>query len=117
VATQEIKREEWGTFFDTFSRKHEGWVASLEVLSPELGAQGETNEMPLEGISIASGNEGPTAIAISFAGDPDNHIEHLITQPEHVWIDETRGESMAALEIESKDEIKTVLTFRTAQED
>ncbi|CAN5438101.1 hypothetical protein BH20ACI3_BH20ACI3_19140 [soil metagenome] len=41
MPTQEIPRDEWKTFLDTFSRQHEGWLATLEVLGTDIGAQQE----------------------------------------------------------------------------
>lgn len=112
MPTQEIPRDEWNTFFDVFSRQHEGWLATLEVFGPDIGAQEEAHELPLEGISIASGNNGTHAIAIDLGKTPD-HITHTITEPEHVWLEQTSGGANAALEIESKDETKTLLRFRS----
>ncbi len=39
MTTQEIPRDERKIFFDTFSRRHEGWLATLEVLGIEIWAQ------------------------------------------------------------------------------
>lgn len=38
MPTQEIPRQEWNNFFDSFSRQHEGWLATLEIFGPEIGA-------------------------------------------------------------------------------
>jgi hypothetical protein len=113
MPTQEIPRDEWNNFFDVFSRQHEGWLATLEVFGPEIGAQEEAHELPLEGISIASGNKGTDAIAIDLGKTPEDHFTHRITEPEHVWLEQTSGGANAALEIESENETKTLLRFRS----
>jgi hypothetical protein len=64
MPTQEIPRDEWTTFLDTFSRQHEGWLSSLEILGTDIGAQQEALDLPLEGIS-ASRDSAPETIAIS----------------------------------------------------
>ena len=120
MPTQEIPRDEWDNFFYVFSQQHEGWLATLEVFGPEIGAQEEAHELPLEGISIDSGNNGTRAIAIDLGKTPDQ-ITHTIAEPEHVWLEQTSGGADAALEIgfmisleiESKDETKTLLRFRS----
>jgi hypothetical protein len=114
MPTQEIPRTEWNNFFDGFSRQHEGWLATLEVFSPEIGAQEEAHELPLEGISIASADESPNAIAINLGKPSEVHITHTITKPEHVWLEQTPGGANAALEIESENQTKTLLRFRSA---
>jgi hypothetical protein len=114
MPTREIPREEWNNFFDVFSRQHKDWLATLEVFSTDVGAQQEAFELPLEGISIASGHDGADGIAIDLGKSPEDHIMHTITAPEHVWIQQTPGGADAALEIESENQTKTLLRFRSA---
>jgi uncharacterized protein DUF5335 len=113
MSTQEIPRAEWNNFFDGFSRQHEGWLATLEIFAPDLGAQEEAHELPLEGISIAAGDESPIAISISLAQTSEDHVTHTITGPERVWLEQTLGGANAALEIESENQTKTLLRFRS----
>ena len=114
TTTKEIPRQEWNTFFDAFSRQHEGWLATLEIFAPDIGAQEEARELPLEGVSIASGNDAAEAIAISLGRDPADHVTHTVTGPEHVWLEQTAEGANAALEIESANDTKTLLRFRSA---
>jgi hypothetical protein len=48
MPTREIPREQWNNFFDSFNRQHEGWLATLEVFAPEIGAQQEARDLPFE---------------------------------------------------------------------
>ena len=114
MATREIPRENWNSFFDTFSRQHEGWLATLEVLGRDFGAQEEAHELPLEGVSISSGTNEAETIAISIGKTPENHISHTILKPAHVWLEQTQDGADAALEIESEDDSKTLLRFRSS---
>ena len=113
MSTQEIPREDWNNFFDVFSRQHEGWLATLEVFGPDVGAQEEAHELPFEGISIASEGNGADAIAINLGKTPEDHVTHTITKPEHVWLEQTSGGANAALEIESENQNKALLRFRS----
>jgi len=113
MATQEISRDEWTTFLDRFSRQHEGWLVTLEVFAPDIGAQEEARELPLEGISVASKDSEPTTIAISVGKTPEDHVTHTITEPTRVWLEQTSEGANAALEIESADGAKTLLRFRS----
>ncbi len=114
MPTQEIPREDWSNFFDVFSRQHEGWLATLEIFAPEVGAQEEAHELPLEGVSIASGGNADDAIAVNLGKTSENHVTHTIIKPEHVWLEQTSGGANAALEIESENQHKTLLRFRSA---
>jgi hypothetical protein len=113
MSTQEIPREEWQGFFEVFSRQHEGWLATLELLGSDMGAQEEAHELPLEGLSIDSGGKESEAIVISLGTTRRNHVTHTIMQPEHVWLEQTAEGANAALEIESSDESKALLRFRS----
>src|SRR5438128_10480979 len=99
MPTQEISRKEWNNFFDSFSRQHEGWLATLEVLGRDIGAQEEVHELPLEGVSIGSGINQPETIAISIGRTPDDHISHTITNPEHVRLEPAVDVADAALQL------------------
>jgi len=113
MPTQEIPREEWNTFFETFSRTHDGWLATLEIFGADIGAQEEAHELPLDGVSIAAESGGSKTIAISLGKAPDDHVSHLVDKPTHVWLEQTAEGANAALEIESEDESKTLLRFRS----
>jgi len=114
MPTQEIPPDQWKTFLDTFSRQHEGWLATLEVLGTDIGAQQEARDLPLEGITAASRDGAPEAIAISLGKTADNHVTHTITEPTRIWLEQTSQGANAALEIESADQVKTLLRFRSA---
>ena len=74
MQTQEIPRQEWNSFFDSFSRQHEGWLATLEVFGPEVGAQEEAHELPLESVSVASETDKSESIAINIGKTPKRQI-------------------------------------------
>src|SRR6266567_4551245 len=113
MLAQEIPPPEWTSFFDSFSRQHHGWLATLEVFGSEVGAQEEAHELPLEGVSVASEREAAESITISLGKTPEDHVSHTINQPAHVWLEQTSERVNAALEIESEDKSKTLLRFRS----
>jgi len=116
MPTQEIPRDEWAKFLEGYSRQHEGWLATLEIFGPEIGAQQEALDLPLEGITAASkdGNPSTVSISIVLGRNPDDHVTHTITDPTRLWLEQTSQGANAALEIESAGEVKTLLRFRSA---
>ena len=110
MQTQEIPREQWHGFFDSFSREHEGWLATLEFFSIDLGAQEEAHELPFEGISVDSGDQ---SVVINLAQTTQDNLTHTIDQPTRVWLQENTEGTGAALEIEANDNSKTLLSFRS----
>ena len=114
MKTKEIPRNEWSEFFDSFSRQHEGWLVTLEVLGLEIGAQVEERELALEGVvaewSEADGDE----ITIMIGAKPDDHITHRVSQPMSVSVEQTDEGADVALAIKGQDETTTLLRFRSA---
>jgi hypothetical protein len=113
METQEIPRDEWKSFFDVFSRQHEGWLATLEILGQEVDAQQEPRESPFKDITLTSVVGQSEAIAINLGKTPEDHVKHTVLEPTHVWLAQTAEGANAGLEIESADETKTLLRFRS----
>ena len=114
MATKEIPRDEWNPFLGAFSKQYEGWLATLEILSADIGAQQEARDLPFEGISFISIDSEPETIVISLGKAADDHVTHVVNKPTRVWLEQTVEGANAALEIESADDIKTLLRFRSS---
>ena len=109
METREIPRDEWTHFLDGFSRRHEGWLVTVEVLG-ENGAQIEARELPLTGIA-ADRDRGHT-ISILVGGRPEEDEGHIIRSPVSVRVEESDGVERA-LQIEGAQGAKTIVTFRS----
>ena len=114
MQTKEIPKNEWTGFFDSFSRRHEGWLVNLEIFGPEIGAQVEQREMALEGIIDESDEVAGNTIIIMTGAKPEGHITHSIIQPTAVSLEQTDEGADAALAIKSNDGTTTLLRFRSA---
>lgn len=112
MSTEEMEKSRWQSFFDAFSRQHEGWLVTLEVFDEAIGAQPEAREIIFEGISVSSQNGEPESIAINLGKKPDEHITHSIANPARVWVQQTSGGANEALEIEAADGTRTLLRIR-----
>lgn len=112
MQTREITRTEWPAFFDSFSRTHQGWLASLEIFGPDLGAQVEERELAFEGITDESNEQGNT-IMIMTAGRARDHVTHSISHPTEVSLEQTDEGADAALAIKSEDGVTALLRFRS----
>ena len=110
MQTRDIPREQWVRFFDDFSKNHEGWIVTLEVLGADIGDQEEANNLPLVGIS-ADVKARENRVEIIIGGRPDVDVTRFIERPKHIWVKEPRVPGDEAMEIESEDGIKTILNF------
>jgi hypothetical protein len=113
MPTKEIPNAEWPGFFDSFSRRHRGWLVTMEAFGPEIGDQIEARELPLEGVTLESNDPGRREIDIFIGSTPDSRISHKIVDATHVRVKQTDGGADEVLEIES-DGVTTLLRFRSA---
>jgi Family of unknown function (DUF5335) len=111
MSTREVTRNEWTSFFDVFSKQHEGWIASLEVLGDQVGAQQEAVELPFEGISIAEDER--QSLIINLGRTTEDHVSHTVERPRHVWLRQTDEGANDSLEIVEEGNQKTLLRFRS----
>ena len=111
---REIPREEWAEFLDIFSRQHEGWLITIEVLGAEIGAQVEAEGKPLEGITAELKGDGDDLISITVGLTPAEHVTHNITAPTHVRIEQAENGADMALQIKSSDGATTLVRLRSA---
>lgn len=113
MRTLEIDREHWIEALSDFSAIHEGWLVSLDVLSPAIGAQLEIRECPLLGVTVEP-HDGEHRITIAAARTAADHITHVIDAPTRIWLERTDRGADAALQIESADGVTRILRFRAA---
>jgi len=111
MRTRQVPRAEWVPFFDAFTRRHEGWLATVRVIDQKIGSQVEARDLPLEGIVPGSGKGD--SLSILLGKRPDANVEHPVERPEQVWVEITDRGAEAALEIISADNRRTILEFRT----
>jgi len=111
---REIPREGWDEFLDSFSRQHEGWLVTIEVLGAEIGAQMEAEGKPLEGITAELKGDGNDLITITIGLSRAEHVTHNITAPTHVRIEQAENGADMALQIESEGGATTLVRMRSA---
>ena len=114
MKTEEIPKDEWSGFFDTFSRKHDGWLVTLDIFGPEIGAQVVERGIALEGITNEWDQTEGNIIRIMTGVKPDDHVTHSIAHPTQVSLEQTDEGADAALAIKSEDGVTTLLRFRSA---
>jgi hypothetical protein len=112
MQTTQITKTEWPNFFNSFSRKHEGWLATLEIFGPDIGAQTEERELPFEGITDEWSEAKGDTITI-MAGKSDAHVTHTISRPTEVSLEQTDEGADTALAIKSSDGTTALLRFRS----
>jgi hypothetical protein len=111
METREIPPEDWLRFFDDFSKQHEGWIVTWEVLGPDLGDQEKTAGLPLVGVSADVKGRAPR-INVMVGDRLDAHVTHIIEAPKRVWFKPDEHPGHEAIEIESSDGRLALLSFQ-----
>jgi hypothetical protein len=124
MATLEVPPEEWQDFFDSFSRKHRGWLVDIDVFGKEHGKE-FVRRLPLDGIAVESlptcgrGTcEGDrcdrTVIELQLGHTAESHITHTILRPTSVKLKQTIHGADEVLEVHSRDGLATLVSFRSS---
>lgn len=108
----EISPKEWGSFLDSFSEQHEGWLMSISLL-PEIQTSAKANNYRLERISLDVGN-ATGGIRISVLRDDGNHLLYHVASPSRVILKRDSIGAHEGLDIASADGSVTSLRFRAA---
>jgi hypothetical protein len=107
---RELARESWREELDSFSRRHEGWIVSIQTRSPGGNTAVAAHDVPLQGVSPASPRSNDIAIIV---GGNRNHLTHEVHDPTALQIDLTANEAERALIIHDKDGTTTTIEFRS----
>ena len=109
METREIIRNQWQPFMEDFNRQHQGEIAAIQVIGEEIGAQYAAESLPFVGITSEDTGSEKGTLAILLGTEPNDHVEHRISAPTHLWVTSTRDRVKDTLEIEAADGTKTIL--------
>jgi len=80
MATHEIGRDAWPSYFEEFTQTHQGARVTVETVDAQSDPKISPRDRPFLGISYAQQGSDET-IALQLEGD----AAHTITAPKHVY--------------------------------
>jgi uncharacterized protein DUF5335 len=108
---REIPRSEWSSFFDSFSRMHEGWLIRLEEIAAPAGPTAvEARGLPLLG---ASYDHADDSILIAVGGRDGEHLTRDVPHPSRVIVEQNDEGIDEAVRIEEDGGQVTRVSFRS----
>ena len=110
MATREVPSYQWSTFFDEYTRTHQGQPVTLTMLDAGIGAQEETKGLPFVGVSTDR-KDGEPRVFVMVGDQPTGHLTHSIMNPVHIRIRQAEGEAPDTIEIEAADGARTLVCF------
>jgi hypothetical protein len=85
MATHEIAREDWSSFFSEFSRRHRDAEVAIEAVSPVDGVNEAANFMPFVDITFNEKGSNAGTISITSGADGGVNLTHTVTAPKQVY--------------------------------
>jgi hypothetical protein len=112
VNMQRIDRDDWPTFFDAFSKRHEGWIATTEILGEEAPRM-EVHELPFEGIVADVADTDTPDVTVLFGDEPGRYFAHHVRFPTDVAVETAHSETdeSEALRIATRSGDVLILRF------
>lgn len=78
MATHEIPRDQWESFFGVFSERRNGALVTIEIADPQKGPRKAETNQPLTGIAL----DDAGSVVLSLGGDA---ATRTITEPKAVY--------------------------------
>ena len=116
----QIRTDDWQKYLNDFSRRNAGRTARLEVLSADLGVQGnDVERLPFQGITLDKRSSLTSSLEIMLGGGgiaDMRHLTHPVPRVRRIVAKFGPDAREDALEIESEDGARTILIFETLPE-
>jgi hypothetical protein len=111
---REIPRDDWQAYFEDFSRDQPDYLATMEILGGEIGAETEAQGTRLAAITYDR-KDDIVVIGLDGAADPvAEEVERVIDKPLRITVDDDSGPGEISFEIEDAEGIRTVLRLDRA---
>jgi hypothetical protein len=114
--TVEIPRDQWVEALDQFSKEHQGWIISMELVGIDVGDQIPVANLPLVGVA-ADVKNGEDRVAIMAGDEPEAHVTHFIESPKRVWIEKSDDPRHDAIAVEDREGHKFIVEFNHIDSD
>ena len=116
MRTTEIPRDQWMQALDQFSKEHQGWIITMELVGVDVGDQIPATNLPLVGVS-ADVKDGENRISIMVGDSPDAHVTHVVDSPKRVWIEKSDDPRHDAIAVEDNEGHKIIVEFNHVDPD
>ena len=114
--TVEIPADQWTRFFDDFSKAHDGWIVTVEVVGRRIGDQEAASGLPLVGLG-ADTKDGERRVEVMVGRHPESHATRIIEKPRRVQLEQSDLPGHDAIAIEADDGTTTIVTFQHVDPD
>lgn len=101
--TQTIKRGDWVSFAEGFSKQHAGELAALEMVGLDSGDQYAAENLPFVGMTLETKGSDAGYLTLMLGTEGSDHLERLIAGLQSLEVHVT-PDSETILQIKATDE-------------
>ena len=112
MPTVAIPQNEWRKFLEEFSRRHHGWLVTLETHDLETEENVASRFMPLECMALDLEDEKNPRINVTVRSD-EKQIKHILFRPSQLVVYRSEHGEAQAVRIVSIN-TSTIVRFRVA---
>ncbi len=114
MSTHALPPEEWQTFFDDFTRKHQGKLASIQLYGPGTLGKVEAKRLPFVGVAFEKKGSDASSVRVMLGDSTTDHITHEIPHADRVWSRPSAEDAGILLEVHGADDQTLVLHLHSA---
>ena len=103
MTTRKLERSEWQRYFDEVAKRLPSMRVGVSILGDDIGAQLETEDSALLGMSYDSKDE---VFEIATAS-----IAHRVAMPKEIYVREEGG-PLSSVEVIARDDTKQIVELR-----
>lgn len=116
IMTQEdINRNEWVAFCESFGREHQDWLVNVEVLHQNGAKEVVGHSAVLENIAVAGDGDVPKKVLISFTKTRDERRVFEVPRPDAMRLTKNDRGADDTLIIESDNGDTTTICLHSPQ--
>jgi hypothetical protein len=112
--TTELAADRWQEYFDSITPNIDGMLATIEVMSEELGDQIDVEQLPLQAISY---DPKDNMLEVAVGGRGVSHpvlLRHFISNPRTISIEESSSLRPTAILVTDAAGVRTLIRVSEA---
>jgi hypothetical protein len=107
--TEQLAAERWVEYFDSIAGRIEGRLATIEIMSEELGDQTDVERLPLQAVGY---DPKDNVLEIAVGGRGTRYpvvLRHFISDPQAISIQQSEPSAPSAILVTDTDGTRTLL--------
>ncbi|RPH33698.1 hypothetical protein EHM92_08140 [bacterium] len=113
MTQEDIHRDEWVAFCESFGREHQDWLVNVEVLHQNGAKDIVGHSALLENIAVSPDGPDPGKILISISKTEEERRVHEVARPEAIRVEKNDRGAHESLLIESDNGDTTIICLHS----